>query len=182
MQPMGEEVDLGEGRVHQLIARDGGVWILSRILNGSGLSFVHGNEVTNWGLFSDESKFTITGVGGETRTAWVASGNNVFRLELTDVEGCQDLSECVESPTPGPHQFIRIPGQAVAAAEGAGFVWVLASAEGSNELIKIDPNTGALVGQPVPVGSVGSGQVAIGAGAVWVTNAVDHTVYQLDPD
>jgi streptogramin lyase len=69
--------------------------------------------------------------------------------------------------------------EAIAAGEGA--VWVLLGGENGG-LQQIDPETRRLVGGPIDV-DVGDGsRVAIGDGALWVTDTVDETVVKVDPE
>ena len=49
-----------------------------------------------------------------------------------------------------------------------------------NSVTRLDPQTGRVVGAPIPVGQRPLG-IASGAGAVWVANHGDHTITRIDP-
>ena len=57
-------------------------------------------------------------------------------------------------------------------------MWVTSRA--ANTVTRIDPDSGRVVGRPIPVGTEPLG-VAVGAGAVWVANFGDDTVTRIDP-
>ena len=63
-------------------------------------------------------------------------------------------------------------------AFGNGFVWVTNNDD--NSVTRLDPQTGRVVGAPIPVGQRPLG-VASGAGAVWVANHGDHTITRINP-
>ena len=63
-------------------------------------------------------------------------------------------------------------------AFGNGFVWV--TNNGDNTVTRLDPNTGRVVGSPIPVGQKPLG-IASGAGAVWVANHADHSITRIQP-
>jgi peptide/nickel transport system substrate-binding protein len=61
---------------------------------------------------------------------------------------------------------------------GEPFIWV-ANADGRN-VSRVSPKTGGVVGEPIQAGNGLSG-IAYGAGALWLTNAVEGTVWRVDP-
>lgn len=73
---------------------------------------------------------------------------------------------------------IKIGGQPVAVAGGAGSVWVADQTGGT--VVRIDPATDAVIGEPIPVGPDGARPhaLAFSDGAAWVVdqsaNAVDR--------
>jgi DNA-binding beta-propeller fold protein YncE len=62
-------------------------------------------------------------------------------------------------------------------AAGAGFVWVANGEE--QTLVRIDPETNAVVGEPIRIGR-GAQAMGIGEGAVWVGHYADGTVSRID--
>jgi len=63
-------------------------------------------------------------------------------------------------------------------AVGDGGVWVTSRSRDS--VIRLDPRTGALVGQVIHVGAQPT-DIATGASGVWVANSADGTVTHIDP-
>jgi streptogramin lyase len=64
-------------------------------------------------------------------------------------------------------------------AVGAGYVWVV---DESGRLLRIDPQTNAIAGRPLPAGTAGAYDMAVGAGAVWIAGSVDEdTVSRIAP-
>jgi DNA-binding beta-propeller fold protein YncE len=61
---------------------------------------------------------------------------------------------------------------------GGSAVWVTLHDECT--VVKIDPRTNALVGEPIPVG-VRPVLAARGADALWVTNAWSKSLSRIDP-
>jgi DNA-binding beta-propeller fold protein YncE len=61
---------------------------------------------------------------------------------------------------------------------GLGYVWI-ANGDDDN-VVRVDPGTGDLVGDPVGVGD-DPADLAIGAGSVWTTNFGDSTVSRIEP-
>ena len=51
---------------------------------------------------------------------------------------------------------------------------------GDDTVTRIDPETGEVVGEPIPVGDDPTG-IAVGAGAVWTANFRDGTVTKIQP-
>ena len=67
-------------------------------------------------------------------------------------------------------------------AVGEGLVWVVRAARFGlkGTVLRIDPKTNRLVGEPISVGS-SAWDVVIGEGALWVSNQNDDSVSRIDP-
>jgi len=63
---------------------------------------------------------------------------------------------------------IPVPSQPHRVAYGAGAVWV--GLWHDNSVAQIDPETNRVVGSPIPIGFHHAGNLAAGAGGVWVTS------------
>lgn len=75
---------------------------------------------------------------------------------------------------------IEVGGPIIGVWAGDGSVWVTRPTEGTGELVRIDPATDAVVGQPIEVGP-GPVSVISGFGALWVTNTSPPSVVRVDP-
>jgi YVTN family beta-propeller protein len=72
---------------------------------------------------------------------------------------------------------LPVPGTPVAAAVGAGGVWV--AAVDANRVVRLDPATGQVLARmPVPIGPE---RLAVTPDAVWVLSPPDNTVTRIDP-
>jgi streptogramin lyase len=67
------------------------------------------------------------------------------------------------------------PKEMVAAA---GYLWVVN--EASDDVMRIDPKRGEVVGSPIEVGKTPVG-IAYGAGSLWVSNNASDNVTRIDP-
>jgi hypothetical protein len=79
---------------------------------------------------------------------------------------------------------IHLTGNPQGIASGAGSVWVTRpeAAPGEGNVVRIDPDTDRVLGNPIPVGS-GPGPVLYASGAVWVTNTdYGGSVSKIDPN
>jgi YVTN family beta-propeller protein len=81
---------------------------------------------------------------------------------------------------------IPVPSEPHRVAYGGGAVWV--GNWHDNSVSRIDPATNRVVGSPIPIGSHHAGNLAVGAGSVWVTSdyrtdaaAEDVVVVRIDP-
>jgi len=111
------------------------------------------------------------GVGGGS--LWVANHDalTVTRIDLASGKVVADI------PVPSePHRV----------AYGAGAAWVANWHD--NSVSRIDPHTNWVVGSPIPIGSHHAGNLAVGAGDLWVTSdyrqnaaAEDVVVVRIDP-
>jgi DNA-binding SARP family transcriptional activator/ABC-type branched-subunit amino acid transport system substrate-binding protein/streptogramin lyase len=68
--------------------------------------------------------------------------------------------------------------RAVSIAAGEGEVWVV---NDQGEVVEIDPRTN-VASKPIPVAAESLTALAVGAGAVWVTDPVGGSVWRIDPD
>ena len=74
---------------------------------------------------------------------------------------------------------VSLPGEPVKIALGGGFVWVATQdGNGGGKLVRIDPATGRIVGNPEPIGFEPH-DVSFGEGGVWVSQ--QETVARFDP-
>jgi YVTN family beta-propeller protein len=90
---------------------------------------------------------------------------------------------------PGPDPTTRtidVGFGVTAVAYGAGAAWV--GNWHDNSVSRIDPATNRVVGSPIPIGSHHAGNLAVGAGDLWVTSdyranaaAEDVVVVRIDP-
>jgi tRNA A-37 threonylcarbamoyl transferase component Bud32 len=69
----------------------------------------------------------------------------------------------------------------VAVAAGEGAVWVLGSANGRDELLRIDPMWGRITGRRHFGRRVRVESLAAGLGAVWMTSSASGRLYRIDP-
>jgi YVTN family beta-propeller protein len=81
---------------------------------------------------------------------------------------------------------IPVPSEPHRVAYGAGAAWV--GNWHDNSVSRIDPHTNRVVGSPIPIGAHHAGNLAAGAGGVWVTSdyrvdaaAEDVVVVRIDP-
>jgi YVTN family beta-propeller protein len=81
---------------------------------------------------------------------------------------------------------IPVPSEPHRVAYGAGAAWV--GNWHDNSISRIDPATNRVVGSPIPIGAHHAGNLAVGAGGVWVTSdyrvdgaVEDVVVVRIDP-
>jgi DNA-binding beta-propeller fold protein YncE len=81
---------------------------------------------------------------------------------------------------------IPVPSEPHRIAYGAGAAWV--GNWHDDSVSRIDPQTNRVVGPPIPIGSHHAGNLAVGAGGVWVTSDYrtdaapqDVVVVRIDP-
>ncbi len=77
-----------------------------------------------------------------------------------------------------PSEPLQLPGQPLALAAGDHALWVLLD----NGLQRIDAEKRRPVGGPIDVDTSSDSRVAVGEGAVWVSDPFDDTVIRIDPD
>lgn len=94
---------------------------------------------------------------------WVASGNG----SIARVDPGSGKSEVLDLRVTQPGGI----------AAGEGSVWVTSSA--ANALVRIDPSSGEVLGEPIDVGAFPT-DVAVGDGSVWVANTRDGTVSRVE--
>jgi streptogramin lyase len=104
-------------------------------------------------------------VSAASESVWVTEGGKVYRI---DPETNQVVA------------VVDVGGSITGVAVGGGFVWITRSGEPTGELLRIDPTSNLLVGDPIPVGP-GPGEVTFGLGAVWVANTSPPSVVRVDP-
>ena len=102
-------------------------------------------------------------------TVWVANGDTgeVTRYDL--------VSGVASEP-------IYVGGNFTAIASGEGSMWMVSGDEGDDDVLtRIDPATGAIVGERTRLGGRPY-DVTTGAGSIWVANYGGGSVTRLDPD
>ena len=110
----------------------------------------------------------VTSTGGFP--AVVAAGDGaVFAVAESAVE-------TFEAASGDSRGSVELDGFATSAAAGEGFGWVVVE---NREVVRIDPESGALDGDPVEVDKAFG--IATGEGAVWVVS-VSGTVTRIDPE
>jgi YVTN family beta-propeller protein len=72
---------------------------------------------------------------------------------------------------------VKVPSAPVAIASAAGSLWLADPTD--QAVLRVDPDTGAVVDR-VPVGGQ-PGSLAVGAGAVWVASTLNGSIARLDP-
>ena len=97
-----------------------------------------------------------------TEGVWVVSGGELRMVDLDTIE------VTVIDTAPDPLDV----------AANLGTVWVL---DGEQGLLRLDPVTGASLGDPIPIGGV-TGDVYAGAEGIWVADRQDDTLVSVDPD
>ncbi len=143
-------------------------------LSGGGASFVPADSVAAINAESGDIESTVAvrrrpvGIAAAPDGIWVA--NSIDR-SVTHV-GKDGRIETI-SVGRGP---IAVASGTVGRAEP--FIWV-ASTDARN-VSRISPKTGGAVGEPIQAGN-GLSALAYGAGALWLTHAVDGTVWRVDP-
>jgi streptogramin lyase/predicted Ser/Thr protein kinase len=106
-------------------------------------------------------------------------GDDVFRGEIAVGEGAVWVAalddETVVRVDPRSGRVVKtirfedgIEGDLSA---GGGAVWVI---DESGQLLRIDPRTNAVAGNPLPAGTAGANDMAAGAGAVWIAGDLDR--------
>jgi DNA-binding beta-propeller fold protein YncE len=178
LDPLGPPHDLGPGEIELLASADqvgGGVWAITSNEGVETLRLLR-DFAAERGIFpptaillpeADES----TALAFTDAAVWVvrhgqANGSVLRRIDLGDSAEATDLQE---------------PGIPKDVAAGRGSVWLLSQSQRRNVIYEIDPETNEVLNEPIDVGSGGPGEVAVGAGYVWATNVMDHTLYQIDP-
>jgi DNA-binding beta-propeller fold protein YncE len=140
---------------------DGAVWVTGRGDTGA--------EVARYDLATGKRFVSQTGfaaaasVGVGEGAAWVALPGEVLRFDLATGEGTDTVT------------YGLFVGRSPAVVAGAGGVWAIQTAK---TVIRIDPATKAITAR-IAVGE-GAGALALGFGALWVTNAVDGTISKVD--
>jgi YVTN family beta-propeller protein len=155
-----------------LAATPGAVWATNAGGGGDSVTRIdpQTNRLTGRPVTTGASPQSLAAGGG---ALWVANHDaaTVTRIELASGKVVADI------PVPSePHRV----------AYGAGAVWV--GNWHDNSVSRIDPATNRVVGSPIPIGSHHAGNLAVGAGSVWVTSdyranaaAEDVVVVRIDP-
>ena len=155
-----------------LAVTPGAVWVTNAGGGGDSVARIdpQTNRLAGRPVSTGDSPQSLAVGGG---SLWVANHDaaTVTRIELASGKVVADI------PVPSePHRV----------AYGVGAVWV--GNWHDNSVSRIDPHTNRVVGSPIPVGSHHAGNLAVGAGGVWVTSdyrpeaaAEDVVVIRIDP-
>jgi DNA-binding beta-propeller fold protein YncE len=155
-----------------LVATPGAVWVPNSGGGGDSVARIDPstNRLAGRPVRTGASPQSLAVGGG---SLWVANHDaaTVTRIELASGKVAADI------PVPSePHRV----------AYGAGAVWV--GNWHDNSVSRIDPETNRVVGSPIPIGSHHAGNLAVGAGSVWVTSDYrvdaapeDVVVVRIDP-
>jgi YVTN family beta-propeller protein len=123
------------------------------------------------------------GVGGYTRGI-LAAGGSIWIAAARPISWTKSHGVVMrlDAATGRVLAVIRTGTWAAGLAAGAGGVWTVNTAPffKRGSLVRIDAATNRLDGRPTPLGPAPSG-VAVGAGSVWVADAIDGTVRRIDP-
>ena len=155
-----------------LAVMPGGVWAPNAGGGGDSVARIdpHTNRLAGRPVKTGDSPQSLATGGG---SLWVANhdAGTVTRIDPATGKVVADI------PVPSePHRV----------AYGAGAAWVGNWHDSS--ISRIDPATNRVVGSPIPIGSHHAGNLAVGAGGVWVTSdyrvdgaAEDVVVVRIDP-
>jgi streptogramin lyase len=123
------------------------------------------NEVVRTILVPNLPEFVATGAGA----VWVTSNNGT----IAELDPRTNQVVATIRITEGGRTIVAVGGGAVWAAEISG------PGEDAS-VVRIDPETAEVTGEPIAVGRNALG-LAFGAGALWVTNYDDGTVTRYEP-
>jgi YVTN family beta-propeller protein len=153
-------------------ATPGAVWVTNAGAGGDSVARIdpHTNRLSVRPVTTGASPQSLATGGG---SLWVANhdARTVTRIDQASGKVVADI------PVPSePHRV----------AYGAGAAWV--GNWHDNSISRIDPATNRVVGSPIPIGSHHAGNLAVGAGGVWVTSDYrpeaadeDVVVVRIDP-
>jgi YVTN family beta-propeller protein len=175
-------IDLASGRMVatitvgraplDLAVTPGGVWVTNSGGGGESVARIdpRTNRLAGRPVRTGASPQSLAVGGG---SLWVANhdASTVTRIDLASGRVVADI------PVPSePHRV----------AYGAGAAWV--GLWHDNSVSRIDPATNRVVGSPIPIGFHHAGNLAVGAGDLWVTSdyrvnaaAEDVVVVRIDP-
>jgi len=145
---------------------EGGVWILS---SAFGQPRIVQFDVDDASLVERIALAQTSGVASiavGSRTVWVGAPPGIVRIDPID----SDLLRPVRLYPPESLVVSQV-------ALGEGSAWAVA---GDGELSRVDPTTGLETGR-VDVGQGATG-LAVGFGAVWVTDDLQGTLTRVDPE
>jgi DNA-binding beta-propeller fold protein YncE len=155
-----------------LAVTPGAVWVTNSGGGGHSVARIdlRTNRLAGRPVRTGASPQSLAAGGG---SLWVANhdARTVTRIELASGKVVADI------PVPSePHRV----------AWGAGAAWV--GNWHDNSVSRIDPASNRVVGSPIPIGFHHAGNLAVGAGSVWVTSdyrvdgaAEDVVVVRIDP-
>jgi DNA-binding beta-propeller fold protein YncE len=153
-------------------ATPGAVWVTNSGAGGDSVARIdpHTNRLSGRPVSTGASPQSLAVGGG---SLWVANhdARTVTRIDQVSGKVVAD---------------ILVPSEPHRVAYGAGAAWV--GNWHDNSISRIDPATNRVVGSPIPIGSHHAGNLAVGAGGVWVTSDYrpeaadeDVVVVRIDP-
>ena len=119
--------------------------------------------------------------GGRPILIFVKLGAKIS--EATRVQTEQALDSLRYVPLSAREQTIKLPGAPSDVAYGDGSVWVTSEGPVSlgGSLLRLDPATSRVLDRIRLPGVTDYSQIAVGAGAVWVSDSGKSNVYRVDP-
>jgi hypothetical protein len=117
--------------------------------------------------------------GGRPVTHLTTAGGSLWATVGADADGRSTLFR-LDPASGAVRSRVAIPGNAVDLAPGFGAVWVAVDANGAGggRLVRVDAATGHL---QATVDLATPAHVAVGAGAVWVTDTAHGELTRVDP-
>jgi streptogramin lyase len=167
-------IDWARGRItgRFTIGVPGASWY-DLIAAGSGVAVTHGEEQDADQLDPQTGKATAIGLGGAPAGAAFGAGSFWVSVDNATLARIDPASRRVTT--------VRLDGQHLpgAVVVGDGAVWVFA---GGGLLQRVDPAANRVV-HTLAVGPQGvdRGRLAVGAGAVWLSDAEARTLLRIDP-
>lgn len=145
---------------------------------------------------------TAFGLAGGAGSLWVGSGSHLYGLDPGSVSITRDVVPDLgarplavegerlwvaglggvapyDTRTGAFGPAITVEGEPLAAAAGAGAVWVTSASGERSTLYRVDPAVGAVV-TGIEVGNKPTA-VVVGFGSVWVTSLTERLVLRVDP-
>jgi DNA-binding beta-propeller fold protein YncE len=156
-RPVGRPVALGDNGEPKLAASGGLVWALADDgIVGIDPATERVSSPISYGSASP------VGMAATVTNLWLAAQTDVLRIGFSQ-------GKLYNQPIPLRSQALATDGNIVWSADYST----------SSVVSRINADTGAIVGAPVPVGS-GASAIAIGGGSVWVVNGTSDTVSRID--
>jgi streptogramin lyase len=170
-------IDWTRGKVTSRFTRPPGAGYYDLIAAGGGAALTHGEEDADL-LDPRTGKATAIRLGGLPTGAAFAAGSFWASVDNATLARIDPTSRRVVATV---HLDAKFPPGPVVVGDGA--VWVYG---GGGLLQRIDPATNRVVHTLPGIGSAqlgtAYGRLAAGAGAVWLSDAENHTLLRIDPN